>query len=231
MPGSCRPKDPSPLQAQARSFYQFDLANVPGEGGSVLDFENSARLAETYDAYDELRFLAGPHVYQSKAALILVQFNEGAPENDGIRARKILAQLSRADGGANGTAPDTQSTGPTPTPAPLPSGVSAKSVCARLENEGIAVAGCCAIWKKSALQLSAREFYGFDLAKVSGEGGSILDFSRVDAFQKAVDGYEEFRALAGPHIYSSKSALILIQFNENAPASDGQQVQTILNSL
>lgn len=81
------------LQLAATEVYDFDLQSVPGEGGTVMAFDNVALYRKTVQAYEDAASLAGPHRYGSESALIFVQMNEGLSSSDGQKVKEIVDSL------------------------------------------------------------------------------------------------------------------------------------------
>lgn len=90
---NCAPGNPTGLAVAATEKYDFDLPSVPGEGGTVMIFDNADQYRKTVKSYDDAAFLAGPHRYGSENALIFVQINEGLSSSDGQKVKDIVDSL------------------------------------------------------------------------------------------------------------------------------------------
>ncbi len=73
--------------------YDFDLSSVPGEGGTVMAFDDVDLYQKTVQSYEDAAVLAGPHRYGSEPALIFVQINEGLSSSDGQKVKGIVDSL------------------------------------------------------------------------------------------------------------------------------------------
>lgn len=91
--GNCVRGEGTGLQLAATEVYDFDLPSVPGEGGSVMAFDNVALYRKTVQSYEDAASLAGPHRYGSESALIFVQINEGLSSSDGQKVKEIVDSL------------------------------------------------------------------------------------------------------------------------------------------
>ena len=90
---NCARGEGTGLQLAATEVYDFDLPSVPGEGGSVMAFDNVALYQKTVQAFEDAASLAGPHRYGSESALIFVQINEGLSSSDGQKVKEIVDSL------------------------------------------------------------------------------------------------------------------------------------------
>lgn len=90
---NCARGEGTGLQLAATEVYDFDLPSVPGEGGSVMAFDNVALYRKTVQAFEDAASLAGPHRYGSESALIFVQINEGLSSSDGQKVSEIVDSL------------------------------------------------------------------------------------------------------------------------------------------
>ncbi|AUS29686.1 hypothetical protein C1M55_00195 [Rhodococcus qingshengii] len=60
---NCVPGSTTGLAVAATGAYDFDLPSVPGEGGTVMIFDNADMYHKTVKSYADAAFLAGPHRY------------------------------------------------------------------------------------------------------------------------------------------------------------------------
>ena len=90
---NCAPGSTTGLAVAATGAYDFDLPSVPGEGGTVMIFDNADLYHKTVKSYADAAFLAGPHRYGSENALIFVQINEGLSSSDGEKVKDIVDSL------------------------------------------------------------------------------------------------------------------------------------------
>lgn len=90
---NCVPGSTTGLAVAATGAYDFDLPSVPGEGGTVMIFDNADLYHKTVKSYADAAFLAGPHRYGSENALIFVQINEGLSSSDGEKVKDIVDSL------------------------------------------------------------------------------------------------------------------------------------------
>jgi hypothetical protein len=81
------------------------------------------------------------------------------------------------------------------------------------------------------LQATASEVEDFDLPSVPGHGGSVMRFPNPEAYDAAVAAFAAMAALAGPHRYGSRKALIFVQMNEGASADIGAKARAAVDAL
>lgn len=107
--------------------------------------------------------------------------------------------------------------------------VDVKEACESLAK---AVGGSgCKEDKPGGLGAAAWAKYAFDLEEPKGKTCQVLSFKKsadLEATEKAFDGQA---ALAGPHRYANKDALIYVQCNEGMPRPTGEKLEAALKKL
>lgn len=90
---NCRPGKPTGIASNAVEKAEFDLLEVPGKSGQVLQFET----AEAYDSavkdFDQWKIVVGPHRYGNRDRLLFTQLNDGASMAVGKMAKDTIAAL------------------------------------------------------------------------------------------------------------------------------------------
>lgn len=110
--------------------------------------------------------------------------------------------------------------------APKP---TAEAVCHQLEAAGQAKG--CHQDKPEVFAARAKTKWVFDLPRVAGKTGQVLDFANADDYQATVDAFTKAAMLAGPHRYGSSKALVFVQMNTGASLDDGNKVKGIVDAL
>ena len=90
---ACRIGATGGIAADALERVEFDLPSVPGKGGQVLLFTSESQYLAAAEGFEKVRGLTGTHRYGNQAKRVYVQFNNEAPYELGIKARKIVAGL------------------------------------------------------------------------------------------------------------------------------------------
>ena len=95
--GSCVKAKPEKISALAQIKYDFLLENLAKEVGSgqVLEFGDKKSFEKTVKTFEAMAAVAGPHRYQSDAALIFVQLNKKTPAGDAKKAKSIVEALGK----------------------------------------------------------------------------------------------------------------------------------------
>lgn len=106
---------------------------------------------------------------------------------------------------------------------------SAMDVCKKLEAAG--VAANCRVDQPNGLGAGAAEKVAFDLPSVPTKGGAVMRFEREEVYTSTESAFTAAAALAGPHRYGSKKALIFVQMNDKAPADVGQKAKAVVDGL
>lgn len=117
--------------------------------------------------------------------------------------------------------------------APAAPPPDAAAFCATLEREGLATR--CTRVAPQAISARARLRYDLDLASVEGEpdafDGAVMSFDDAEDFDAVEHAYEELAAIAGPHRYGNRDALIFVQLNQATPLEVGDRVRAMVESL
>lgn len=106
---------------------------------------------------------------------------------------------------------------------------TAMEACKKIEAAG--QAANCRSDQPGGLGAGAVEKALFDLPAVAGKTGQVLRFDDDAKFDATVRSFEGAAALAGPHRYGSKRALLFVQANDALPAANGQQLKAVVDSL
>lgn len=108
---------------------------------------------------------------------------------------------------------------------------TAADVCARLEHDGIAVAGSCVRAQPDGANARARERYDFNLVSLPAERGAAMTFATADDYRATVETYASLAMIAGAHRYGNERALVFVQLNHDAPLDVGDRVRAIVDGL
>lgn len=106
---------------------------------------------------------------------------------------------------------------------------SASEVCAKIVAAG--VASGCREAKPAGLGAAAVESVEFDLIGVPGKKGAVMRFDRESFFASTEEAFGKMAALAGPHRYGSRRALVFVQANSDLSLEDGKKIKAIVDSL
>lgn len=89
------------------------------------------------------------------------------------------------------------------------------SACKKLAD---AVKGSnCQKGSPAGIGAAAWERYDFDLVEPKGEKCQVLSFRKVEDLDATVKAFDGAAALAGPHRYANRDALLFVQCNEGMP--------------
>lgn len=106
---------------------------------------------------------------------------------------------------------------------------SAEEVCKKVVESG--VGANCRSSQPGGLGAAAAEKFEFDLPSVPGKTGQILRFENEEKYTGAATSFAGAAALAGPHQYGSKKALIFVQANNGLTAPDGAKLKAVVDAL
>jgi hypothetical protein len=104
---------------------------------------------------------------------------------------------------------------------------TASTVCKKIEAAGIG-SGCSQV-KPEVINARAKTKFDFDLVRVPGEKGAVLDFTSDDDYLATVNAYATAAMLAGPHRYGNASTRIFVQLNTGASLEEGNLVKAIVD--
>lgn len=105
----------------------------------------------------------------------------------------------------------------------------AAGICKKIEASGIGK-NCTQI-KAEVINARAKTKYDFDLVRVAGEKGAVLDFATDDDYSTTVNAYATMAMFAGPHRYGNPSTRIFVQMNTGASIDDGNAVKAIVGGV
>jgi hypothetical protein len=103
----------------------------------------------------------------------------------------------------------------------------ASSICKQIEAAGIGTS--CTQVKPEIINARAKTKVDFDLVRVPGKKGAVLDFASADDYSATVNAYAAAAMLAGPHRYGNPSTHIFVQLNTGASLEDGGAVSAIVS--
>lgn len=92
---NCKVELPAGMWSDASEACMFDLVRVAGKGGGVYIYETDAKYESLLKSWDTpmMKAMGGPHRYGNAKRRIYTQFNQGAPIEDGAKAKAIIEDL------------------------------------------------------------------------------------------------------------------------------------------
>lgn len=107
--------------------------------------------------------------------------------------------------------------------------VSAENACKKLAKS--VGGGECTKGQPGGLGAAAWENYGFELSEPKGKTCQVMSFKKAADLASTEKAYDGAAALAGPHRYGNKDALIFVQCNSGMPRPDGEKLEAALGKL
>jgi hypothetical protein len=104
---------------------------------------------------------------------------------------------------------------------------TAAAICKKIESTGIGKN--CSKVKPAVINARAKTKFDFDLVRVPGEKGAVLDFESDADYSATVEAYAAAAMLAGPHRYGNPSTRIFIQMNSGVSLEDGNAVKALVS--
>lgn len=106
---------------------------------------------------------------------------------------------------------------------------TAMEVCKSVEATGLGAN--CRAGTPAGLGAGATEKADFDLPSVPGKTGQVLRFDREETYTSTESAFAGAAALAGPHRYGSKKALVFVQANDGLSTDNGKRLKSVVDGL